>query len=266
MTQQLYDNLWHYSEQFTRESLQRSELITIAWKEGERLGKRCTPGLMKSHMHFRRKELNKRSAFPLDEVGKKKSDVFNHPTKYRLTHQWTLIFKYSRSSYCQLRSLRWTLRSQIISWSPYLLRNKYSSMIWLPVSTWKKYPNAILLTNPAFTPSDNPFNKKPSPTCDGKRRAPISRFSLSCQAKRTRIWDPKSLSEVVIPSTLDRRRYYDIAADWTRILVSIAFLYIFLDFLFQGLLHFHCGRVFLHFFIGFWKRWLMRFCIVEVIS
>jgi hypothetical protein len=79
MTQQLYDHLWHYSEQFTRDKLQRSELITMAWRESVRLGNRCTPGIMKSHMHFRSKELFKRSAFPLDEVGKKKSDVFNHP-------------------------------------------------------------------------------------------------------------------------------------------------------------------------------------------
>ena len=79
MSEQEYETLWHYSERFTRDPLQRSELITMAWQEGERLGNRCSPGLMKSHMHFRSKELFKRSAFPLDEVGKKKSDVFNHP-------------------------------------------------------------------------------------------------------------------------------------------------------------------------------------------
>ncbi len=62
MTQALYDNLWHYTEQFSRDPLQRSELLTMAWKEGERLGERCTPGLMKSMMHFRSKELNRRSA------------------------------------------------------------------------------------------------------------------------------------------------------------------------------------------------------------
>lgn len=79
MSEQEYETLWHYSERFTRDPLQRSELITMAWQEGERLGNRCSSGLMKSHMHFRSKELFKRSAFPLDEVGKKKSDVFNHP-------------------------------------------------------------------------------------------------------------------------------------------------------------------------------------------
>jgi DNA-binding CsgD family transcriptional regulator len=79
MSDQEYETLWHYSERFTRCKIGRSELVTMAWQEGERLGNRCTPGLMKSHMHFRSKELFKRSAFPLGEVGKKKSDVFNYP-------------------------------------------------------------------------------------------------------------------------------------------------------------------------------------------
>ena len=82
MTQALYDSLWHYTEKFSRDSLQRSELLTLAWKEGERLADRCTPGLMKSFMHFRSKELNKRSAFPGKEVGKRKLDAWNHDRVY----------------------------------------------------------------------------------------------------------------------------------------------------------------------------------------
>ena len=82
MSEQEYEDLYHYSEQFTRDSLQRSELVTMAWKEGERLGNRRTMGLMKSMMHFRSKELNKRSAFPLDEVGKRKKDAWNHDRVY----------------------------------------------------------------------------------------------------------------------------------------------------------------------------------------
>jgi hypothetical protein len=62
MSEQEYTDLFHYSEQFTRDPIQRSELVTMAWKEGERLGKRSTPGLMKSFMHYRSKELNKRRA------------------------------------------------------------------------------------------------------------------------------------------------------------------------------------------------------------
>jgi hypothetical protein len=77
-----YEDLWHYSEQFTRDKLQRSELITMAWKEGQRLGNRCTSGLMKSMMQFRSKELNKRSAFPTDEVGKRTRDAWNHERVY----------------------------------------------------------------------------------------------------------------------------------------------------------------------------------------
>jgi hypothetical protein len=82
MSEQEYEDLWHYSEQFSRDKLQRSELVTMAWKEGQRLGKRCTNGLMKSMMHFRSKELNRRSAFPTDEVGKRKIDAWNHNRVY----------------------------------------------------------------------------------------------------------------------------------------------------------------------------------------
>jgi len=82
MSEQDYQTLWFYSEQFSRDKLQRSELVTMAWKEGNRLGERCTLGLMKSMMHFRSKELNKRSAFPTAEVGKRKKDAWNHERVY----------------------------------------------------------------------------------------------------------------------------------------------------------------------------------------
>jgi hypothetical protein len=84
MSEQEYQTLWNYSEQFSRDKLQRSELITMAWKEGVRLGVRCTPGLMKSHMHFRSKELNIRSAFPAKEVGKRTIDAYNRPHRLHL--------------------------------------------------------------------------------------------------------------------------------------------------------------------------------------
>jgi hypothetical protein len=82
MSEQEYEDLWHYSEQFTRDKLQRSELVTMAWKEGQRLGSRCTNGLMKSMMHFRSKELDRRSAFPAKEVGKRTVDAWNHDRVY----------------------------------------------------------------------------------------------------------------------------------------------------------------------------------------
>jgi hypothetical protein len=82
MSNQEYNDLWHYSEQFTRDKLQRSELVTMAWREGEKLGPRCNMKLMKSAMHFRSRELNKRSAFPVNEVGKRKNDVWNHERVY----------------------------------------------------------------------------------------------------------------------------------------------------------------------------------------
>jgi hypothetical protein len=84
MTQQLYDDLWHYSEIFSRDPLQRSELVTMAWKEGKRLGERSTPGLMKSMMHFRSKELNRRSAFPASAMGKRTIDAWNRPERVYL--------------------------------------------------------------------------------------------------------------------------------------------------------------------------------------
>ena len=42
MTQVLYDDLWHYSERFTRDKLQRSELLTMAYVQGLKMGDNCT--------------------------------------------------------------------------------------------------------------------------------------------------------------------------------------------------------------------------------
>ena len=84
MTQSLYDQLWHYTEQFTRDKLQRSELLTMAYLQEKKLGDRCTPGLMKSMMHFRSKELNRRSAFPAREMGKRQLDAWNRPERVYL--------------------------------------------------------------------------------------------------------------------------------------------------------------------------------------
>ncbi len=78
MSEQEYEDLWHYSEQFTRDKFQRSELVTMAWKEGQRLGERCTPGLMKSMMHFCSKKLDRQSAFPVKDMGKITLDAWNH--------------------------------------------------------------------------------------------------------------------------------------------------------------------------------------------
>ncbi len=84
MSEQEYEILWHYSEQFSRDPLQRSELLTMSFVQGKRMGKRCTPGLMKSVMHFRAKELNFRSAFPADEMGKSQKDAWNKPERVYL--------------------------------------------------------------------------------------------------------------------------------------------------------------------------------------
>jgi hypothetical protein len=82
MSETEYQDLWHYSERFTRDPLERSELITMAWKEGEKLGERCNLKLMKSAMHFRSRELYKRSAFPCKEVGKSEPDAWSKELVY----------------------------------------------------------------------------------------------------------------------------------------------------------------------------------------
>ena len=84
MTQMLYDELWHYSERFTRDKLQRSELISMAYVQGKKMGDRCTPGLMKSVIVYRAKELKFRSAFPTDEMGKSQKDAWNKPERVYL--------------------------------------------------------------------------------------------------------------------------------------------------------------------------------------
>lgn len=81
MSEQEYQTLWHYSEQFSRDKLQRSELITFAFMQERKLGTKCSIGLQKSIMHFRSKELNFRSAFPVDEMGKSQKDAWNKPER-----------------------------------------------------------------------------------------------------------------------------------------------------------------------------------------
>ena len=82
MSETEYEDLWHYSERFTRDPLERSELITMAWKEGQKLGEKCNMRLMRSAMHFRAKELSKRSAFPCKEVGKSAIDAWSKELVY----------------------------------------------------------------------------------------------------------------------------------------------------------------------------------------
>jgi len=82
MSEHEYEELWHYSEQFSTDKLQRSELVTMAWKQGEKVGSQRSLGLMKSVMHFRSKELDRRSAFPAKAVGKSGIDAWNHERLY----------------------------------------------------------------------------------------------------------------------------------------------------------------------------------------
>jgi hypothetical protein len=44
MSEQEYENLWHYSEQFSRDPLQRSELVTMGYVMGKKkMGTRQHP-------------------------------------------------------------------------------------------------------------------------------------------------------------------------------------------------------------------------------
>ena len=84
MSEQEYETLWHYSEQFSRDKIQRSELVTFAFMQEKKLGEKCTLGLQKSIMHFRGKEINKRSVFPAKEMGKRTIDAYNRPHRVHL--------------------------------------------------------------------------------------------------------------------------------------------------------------------------------------
>ncbi len=84
MSEQEYQTLWNYSEQLSRDKIQRSELITFAFMQQKKLGGKCTLGLQKSIMHFRGKEINKRSVFPAKEVGKRTIDAWNRPERIYL--------------------------------------------------------------------------------------------------------------------------------------------------------------------------------------
>ena len=81
MSENDYRTLWNYSMQFSKDKLQRSELITFAYLQEKKLGTKCSLGLQKSIMHFRSKELNFRSAFPVDEMGKSQKDAWNKPER-----------------------------------------------------------------------------------------------------------------------------------------------------------------------------------------
>ena len=82
MSEHQYQEFWHYSEQFTKDKSQRSGPFTMAWKQGGGMGSRRSLGLMKSVMHFRAKELKKRSAFPADKVGRSATDAWNQERVY----------------------------------------------------------------------------------------------------------------------------------------------------------------------------------------
>jgi hypothetical protein len=84
MSEQEYQILWHYSEQFSRDKIQRSELVTFAFMQEKKLGEKCSIGLQKSIMHFRSKELDIRSVFPADEMGKSQKDAWNKPERVYL--------------------------------------------------------------------------------------------------------------------------------------------------------------------------------------
>jgi hypothetical protein len=73
-----YDQLWHFSEKFTRDPDLRQDLALMAWKEDERLANRSDVRLLKNFMKFRAKEIHFRNSLGSTIGGKKRSDVCNH--------------------------------------------------------------------------------------------------------------------------------------------------------------------------------------------
>ena len=100
MSDQEYEDLWHYSEQFSRDKLQRSELVTMVWKEGQRLGSRCTNGLMKSMMHFRSKELDRDLHFR-QKMSEKEHSTLGITSAFTLTGRGRMMpNQYHSQSFC----------------------------------------------------------------------------------------------------------------------------------------------------------------------
>ena len=71
-----YDQLWHYSEKFTRDTDLRQDLVLMAFQQDKRFGEKSEIRLLKHYMKLRAKEVHNRNSLGKQVGGKSKKDIF----------------------------------------------------------------------------------------------------------------------------------------------------------------------------------------------
>jgi hypothetical protein len=71
-----YDQLWHYSEKFSRDPDLRQDLVLMAYQQDKRFGDRSEIRLLKHYMKLRAKEVHKRNSLGKQIGGKSKKDIY----------------------------------------------------------------------------------------------------------------------------------------------------------------------------------------------
>jgi hypothetical protein len=73
-----YQELWHYSEKFTRNPDHRQDLVLMAWQQDKRFGEKSEIRLLKNFMKYRAREISSRNSLGKEVGGKSKRDVYSH--------------------------------------------------------------------------------------------------------------------------------------------------------------------------------------------
>jgi hypothetical protein len=73
-----YQELYHYTEKFTRDPDLRQDLVLLAWKESGKAAKNSDIRLLKNYIKLRSKEIHTRSPLGVDISGKSLIDAWNH--------------------------------------------------------------------------------------------------------------------------------------------------------------------------------------------
>ena len=71
-----YDQLWHYSEKFSRDPDLRQDLVLMAFQQDKRFGERSEIRLLKHYMKYRAKEVHNRNSLGKAIGGKSKRDMW----------------------------------------------------------------------------------------------------------------------------------------------------------------------------------------------
>ena len=82
MTNQEVTTLMSYARVFAHTEDDADELVLLAYREGLRLGTRCTFGLLINYMRLCARSISDRSFLALDEAGKSRLDAFNRGKCY----------------------------------------------------------------------------------------------------------------------------------------------------------------------------------------